>query len=218
MLPMLPIPPTDLADRALPIEVVPAGTILQRIHQTSHGPIWFGPEAGQPPVNRFDDPRGEYAVCYLAASRIGAFVETLLRDRPSRVVSAANLAHLAVSALTLLRDVPVVKAYDEGLVRLGTTVAVSGARLEFPGATPGQSYAHAMAWSRALHDHLDAPHGIAYRSSHDDSVRCIAIFGDRAGDALAVGGPPRVLSRQQALLAKVVCRYGIILLPAIPAP
>ncbi len=213
---MLPLPPVDLAHHSLPIEVVPAGTILQRIHQTRHGPIWFGPGAGQPPVNRFDDPQGEYGVCYLATSRIGAFVETLLRDRPSRVVSEANLAFLAVSALTLLRDVPVVKAYDEGLVRLGATAAVSGAKLEFPGATPTQSYAHAMAWSRALHDHPDSPHGIAYRSSHDDSLRCIALFGDRAGDALAIDGRPRALSRQRTLLTKVIQRYGIILLPVIP--
>lgn len=215
---MLPLPPADLADHPLPIEVVPAGTILHRIHQTLHGPIWFGPGAGQPPVHRFDDPRGEYGVCYLAASRIGAFVETLLRDRPSRVVSEANLAQLAVSALTLLRDVPVVKAHDEGLVRLGTTAAISGAKLEFPGASASQSYEHAMAWSRALHDHPEAPEGIAYRSSHDDSLACIAVFGDRAGDTLAAGGRPRVLSRQGALLAKVVRRYGIILLPVIPAP
>lgn len=215
---MLPLPPADLADHPLPTEVAPAGTILHRIHKTLHGPIWFGPGADQPPAHRFDDPRGEYGVCYLATSRIGAFVETLLRDRPSRVVSEASLAHLAVSALTLLRDVRVVKAHDEGLVRLGTTAAVSGAKLEFPDAAPAQSHGHAMAWSRALHDHPEAPEGIAYRSSHDDSLPCIALFGDRAGDALAVGSRPRMLSRQRALLAKVVSRYGIILLPVIPAP
>lgn len=215
---LLPLPPADLAEHPLPIEMVPAGTILQRIHQAGYEPIWFGPGTGKPPTNRFDDPRGEYGVCYLGYTRIAAFAETLLRDRPSRVVSEANLEFLAISALTVLRDTPVVQAHSEGLVRLGTTAALSGAKLEFPGATPAQSYEHAMAWSRALHDHPDAPQGIAYRSSHDDSLRCLALFGDRAGDVLAEGGSPRRLSRLRALLAHAVRRYDIRLLPVLPAP
>lgn len=215
---LLPLPPADLGVHPLPVEVVPAGTILHRIHETRHGPIWFGPGVGSSPRHRFDDPRGAYGVCYLGATRLAAFVETLLRDRPSRVVSEANLELLAISALTVLRDTPVVQAHSEGLVRLGTTAALGGAKLEFPGATPTQSYAHAMAWSRALHDHPDAPHGIAYRSSHDDALRCLALFGDRARDVLAPGGRPRRLSSLRTLLVQAVRRYDIRLLPVISAP
>jgi hypothetical protein len=215
---LLPLPPADLAAHPLPVEVILAGTVLLRIHEERHGPLWFGPGAGNPPRNRFDDPAGQYGVCYLGYTRLAAFVETLLRDRPSRVVSEANLAFLALSALTVLHDAPVVQAHSEGLVRLGTTAALSGAKLEIPGGTPSQTYAHAMAWSRALHDHPDAPHGIAYRSSHDDALRCLALFEDRAGAVLAPTGRPELLSDLRDLLADAVDRYKLRLLPVFPAP
>lgn len=213
---LLPAPPADLAAHPLPLEAVPTGTVLLRIHEERHGPIWFGPGAGAPPRNRFDDPRREYGVCYLGYTRLAAFAETLLRDRPSRVLSEANLRFLALSALTVLRDTPVVQAHSEGLVQLGTTAALSGAKLEFPGAT--QTYAHAMAWSRALHDHPAAPHGLAYRSSHDDALRCLALFEDRAGTVLAPAGGPELLSDLRELLAEAVDRYKLRLLPGFRPP
>ena len=213
---MLPLPPADLSDLDLPLQVVPVGTTLHRIHPPEFGPIFFGPGAGRPPAYRFDDPRGEYGVCYLGCSRLAAFVETHLRDLSTLVVSETNLAHRDISGIEVRRDLRVVQAHSEGLFRLGTTAALGAAKLAFPGASPDQAYAHAMAWSRALHDHDDAPDGVAYHSSHDDSLACLALFGDRAGDAIRPAGPPARLSGEQALVAEAVARYNLVLLPALP--
>lgn len=214
---MLPRPPRNLADRALPIDTLPAGTHVFRIHSVGRRAVWFGPGAGSPPTYRFDDPLGAYGVCYVGNSPMAAFVETMLRDLPTRVLSEANLPNRLMSRLELLSDLRVVRAHSEGLVQLGTTGAIASAKLDFPGATPAQSYEHAMAWSRALHDHPDSPAGIAYHSSHDDSLACFALFGDRAGEALIEAEDRAIpLHTMQTLLARAVQRYGIILLPALP--
>lgn len=213
---MLPRPPADLARRVLPLDVVSAGTVVHRVHPVGLGPVWFGPGPGRPPTYRFDDPLGQYGVCYFGRGRMAAFVETMLRDLTTLVVSETNLAYRQISGVEVLRDLRVVRAHSEGLFQLGATAAVGGAKLEFPGAAAAQSYAHAMAWSRALHDHPDAPDGVAYRSSHDDALECLALFGDRAGDALAASGRPVRLIRLRSLLARAVLRYRIVLLPTVP--
>jgi hypothetical protein len=165
---------------------------------------------------RFDDPRGEYGVCYLGATRLAAFVETMLRDLSTLVLAEGNLPHHAISRVTVTRDLQVAKVHSEGLRPRGATAAVSGAKLEDPGVAPDEAYAHAMAWSRARHDHPAAPDGIAYRSSHDDALVCVALFSDPAGDALAAQGSPRRLARQPRLLATAVERYRLILIPSMP--
>lgn len=211
--PLLPHPPADLADRDLPLQVIPAGATFHRIHPRDFGPIFFGPGAGRSPVYRFDDPQGEYGVCYLGGSAMAAFVETFLRDLSTRVVSEANLAERNISRIGVLRDLRVVKAHSEGLFQFGTTAAVGGARLALN--APALSYAHAQAWSRALHDHRDAPDGIAFHSSHDDSLECLALFSDRAEDAITPVGSPRRVIRRRTLLMRAVRRYQLALLPAI---
>src|SRR2546423_746283 len=133
--------------------------MLQRIHPVGPGPIFFGPGTGKPPTYRFDDPEGKYGVCYLGASRLAAFVETFLRDLTIQVISEANLAARNISAIEVVRDVRVVKAHSEGLYQLGSTSAVGGAKIEYTGATPAESYEHSQAWSLALHNHRDAPEG-----------------------------------------------------------
>jgi hypothetical protein len=191
--------------------------MLQRIHPVGSVPIFFGPGTGKPPTYRFDDPEGKYGVCYLGASRLAAFVETFLRDLTIQVISEANLAARNISTIEVVRDVRVVKAHSEGLHQLGSTSAVGGAKIEYTGATPADSYEHSQAWSRALHDHRDAPEGIAFHSSHDDSLECVALFDDRAVDAITPVGNPRPMSRQRALITKAVRRYNLILLPVITA-
>jgi hypothetical protein len=212
---LLPHPPADIADRDLPIQVVPAGATLRRIHPSASGPIFFGPGTARPPTYRFDDPLGQYGVCYLGGSALAAFVETFLRDLSTLVISEANLAYRNISRIEVVRDLRLVKAHSEGLFQLGSTAAVGGAKIELPRAASADAYAHSQAWSRTLHDHRDAPDGIAFHSSHDDSLECFALFEDRAVDAIMPGARPRRVSTQRALLAKAVRRYNLVLLPAI---
>ena len=48
-----------------------------------------------------------------------------------------------------------------------------------------QKHAGPQLWSPALGEHGDQPEGILYRSRHDDSALCVAVY-DRAKDGLAI--------------------------------
>jgi len=119
------------------------------------------------------------------------------------ILSEASLYERSMSRVRVLREIRVVRVHSEGLFRIGGTSSVSGA----------MPYETSWAWSQALHDHPDAPDGVAYHSSHDYTLECIALFGDRASDAIGVTGHPSLLADERALLADAVVRYGIALLP-----
>lgn len=202
---VVPRPSADFGTVTLPKHSLAKGTNLWRIHSLSLGPLWFGPGRGRPPAYRFDDPTSTYGVCYLGETHYAAFVETFFRDLPTRAISTLQLRAKAISQCVLKRDVTLAAAFGPGLVRLGTTAAVSGAR----GA--GGSYAHSQEWSRALFDHPAKVDGIAYQASHDDSLRCVALF-ERASRALAVARTSGPLTEEVALVAGVVKRYAVAIL------
>jgi hypothetical protein len=152
-------------------------------------------------TSRFDDPRGEFKVCYIGSRPVAAFAETFLRDLPTRSVSKAALRARAMSSLRLTRDVRAVQAHGSGLAQLGTTAAVSA-------ATP---YAHSQAWSRAIYEHPAIVDGIEYRSSHDDSLLCLALF-DRARDAVEDVGDAPIIWQDRALVLRAIRRYRLELL------
>ena len=157
---------------------------------------------------RFDDPKGEYGVLYAAETERGAFVETFLRELPTRVVSITNLRERRLSSLRVLRKLRLVSAHGAGLVQLGTTAALAAARIETPGIEPWKMYEHSQAWSRALYEHPSAPDGISFKSSHDDRLLCFALF-DRVGDALEEDEHPKELHSHKRLLADCVKEYKI---------
>jgi hypothetical protein len=151
-----------------------------------------------------------YGVLYAAMTPRGAFVETFFRDLPTRIVSITNLRKRVVSTLSVGRPIRLVSAHGAGLVKLGTTAAVSAARNESPGIKPWKMYEHSQAWSRAAYEHPDAPDGIAFNSSHDDGLLCAAIF-DRAADAIRQEGGPDFLHSNKRFLAEVVNDYKVSL-------
>ena len=57
-----PPPSQGFAKRELPVETIPAGTPLSRIHHGEYDPPCFGSRRG----NRFAGPRENYGFCYLA--------------------------------------------------------------------------------------------------------------------------------------------------------
>ena len=70
--------------------------------------------------------------------------------------------------------------HGPGLARVGATSAVASG--------PNDD---ARIWPRAIYDHPAVPHGIAYRSKHDDDDEiCIALF-DRALERVAAVGVPQ---------------------------
>ena len=71
----------------------------------------------------------------------------------------------------------------------------------------GSDYEDSQLWSRALWEHPDKPDGILYRSRHDDSALCVAVY-NRAKDGLAVIRDESLAEDAQQL-ARLLKRYGL---------
>ena len=153
----------------LPLEKVPAGTRLIRLHGQPRGPLWFGPAAGCLPVNRFDDPLGSFRVCYLGTTVEACFAETFLRNPPVRILSLSDLGRRSLAIVEVRKELRIVPLHGPALAQLGVTAE----------AASGSKYDTSRCWSHALWNHANRPDGIVYRSRHDDSALSIALF-DRA--------------------------------------
>jgi hypothetical protein len=164
---------------------------LARLHLREHTALWFGTGLGE----RFNDPQELYGVCYLAFEPEAAFVETLLRARNDDVVALAAIEARAIASVPIARSLRLVAPFGRHLSALHATAAHG-------------RYVVSQAWSRALHDHPDAPDGIAYRPAHDDALTAVALF-ERARGAL---GPPRSrpLIREYPLLDRLAERYAFV--------
>ena len=160
-----PPPPAWLGRKSLPVDRLPAGTVLHRIHRTSLAPVFFGPGPGIPPTYRFDSARSWFGVLYVGLSRAGAAAETLLRNPQRLMVATSDITERAASELTCRREVRVVTLYGSGLSAVGTDNAISTG-----------PYGPCGLWSDALWDHPDHPDGIAYQSRHDSNEICLALF------------------------------------------
>lgn len=132
-LPPLGPPPADLHRREL---FVTAWTkALYRVHRVDKVPLFFGATG----VNRFDDPRGEFAVLYTSADLDGAFSETFAG------VSSLSVTALSARAWCLIQPGRTLRVCDlrqHGLARIGADGRLcTGDRSE------------AQQWSRALWSH-----------------------------------------------------------------
>jgi hypothetical protein len=189
-------PKIELPDR-LPLIRIRIGVRWVRIHARNRDALWFGPTRASPPVHRFDDPHGEFRVCYLANTIDVSFAETFLRNPPVRILGLDDLAARSVATVEVQRAMRLVPLHGPGLARLGTTT----------GLTSSTDYALSQAWSRALWEHVVALDGLVYRSRHDDSALCIALY-DRAKGGLAVVADD-CLTADPRLLARLLKRYDL---------
>jgi hypothetical protein len=187
-----PLPPADLAHRDLPIETVPVGTLFIRIHRAAYGVLYFSTSGD----NRFDDPEGRYGVCYAARSLQGAFAETCLRDVGASFVPMSHLATRSITEIKVAGELRVVELHGTGLARVGATAAVTSG-----------IYNVSQPWSRALYQHRAEVDGVIYRSNHDNSEFCVALF-DRCRSRLEEG-TSRALLSDRAVLAHLLDSYKI---------
>jgi hypothetical protein len=158
-------PPAWLGSRSLPLDLLPAGTVLHRIHRAALGPVFFGPGAGVPPTYRFDSASSRFGVLYVGLSRAGAVAETLLRNPQRLMIAASDITERAATELACRRELRIVKLYGSGLQVVGTDNAISTG-----------PYGPCGLWADALWDHPDQPDGIAYQSRHDSTEICLALF------------------------------------------
>lgn len=196
-----PAPPPDLAERELPLDILPAGAALARIHRRDRGPIFFSPGPGNPPAGRFDSATGAFGVLYAALSFNGAFVEAVLRNPARRIVGQGELASRAFAVLAVTREAALVDLTGSGLQSLGLDASI------FTGP-----YEPCGAWADAFHSHPSRPSGILYPSRHDPSEHCVALFGpDGAEVEIAGDGVP--LTDLAEDVAAALRRYGKALDP-----
>ena len=168
-----------------------------RIHAEARNTPWFGPARSRPPIHRFDDPTGRFRVCYFGTTIEVCFAETFLRNPPVRIVALDDLAGRSIAIVEVCRDLRLVPIHGSSLARLGVTAEL----------VSGSDYAASQLWSRAMWEHSDQPDGVLYRSRHDDSALCVAVY-DRAKDGLAVVRD-HSLAEDAQQLAKLLKRYGV---------
>jgi len=101
----------------LPLSRVRAGTRWLRIHPRNQSALWFGPAAGMPGVNRFDDPAERFRVCYLGTTIDICFAETFLRNQPVRILAFEDLELRSVAAIEITRDLRLAALHGPGAAR-----------------------------------------------------------------------------------------------------
>lgn len=171
---------------------------LYRLHGTSHDPLSFGRSAH----HRFDSPHRLFGVLYAGDSPACAFVESYGRlDNKLRLVTEEELRLRCLTRLISRTSLRVVDLTAAGLRRLGADNRLCTG-----------DYRVAQRWSAALHDHSDAPDGIRYRSRHDPSRICLALF-DRAAKRLTVDRMGTLVEpRNTHVLAEIFDMYDFGLL------
>jgi len=189
--------PKPTPPKRLPLRIVRAGAHWMRIHAQARNALWFGPALGRQAIHRFDDPAGQFRVCYFGTTIEVCFAETFLRNPPVRILALDDLAGRSIATVEVRRDLRLVPIQGPSLARLGVTAELAS----------GGDYQASQHWSRALWEHSDQPDGILYRSRHDDSAHCIALY-DRAKDGLRIVRD-HSLAEDPQQLARLLRRYGV---------
>src|ERR1022692_3804102 len=95
------------------------------------------------------------------------------------------------------RELRLVPVHGSRLARVGVTAEMAS----------GGNCVGCRLWSRALWERADKPDGILFRSRHDDSALCVAVY-DRARDGLAIVRD-HSLAEDSQQMARLLRRYGL---------
>ncbi len=183
---------------ALNIVRWPAGTPLWRIHHEKHAnALWFGPAPGAPARHRYDAPDSQYRICYLGDTPDAAFVESLLRGAPQRLVARSDLRVRRLAQIEVRRPLRLARLDGPGLVALGT----GGHVVHSADYTESQKLALAAFEDKREMD------GVRYRSRWDDDCYCVGLF-DRAVAAVQAVSRPEPLD-QSDRIRRLLDKYQV---------
>jgi len=190
-----PNPPRDLGTIDLPISR--RSRQWFRAHACNRDPLFFGRSREW----RYDDPNRSFGVLYLSFDFEGAFIEGCVHDsglgKTAPLLSENYLRRRCLSKIRFARPLKLVDLSGSGLAAIGADARI------FAG-----EYRIAQRWSRAIWRHPRQPDGILYRSRHNPSLVCAAIF-DRAPSATSkkLGSflGPDLIDRT----AKLLDKYGV---------
>lgn len=186
-----PEPPHDLHRRPLPLLTIRGS--WRRIFRLEHTPVYFG----WSPDRRFDPPTPAYRVLYVASDAHGAFIETLGHQTGLRLITMSALQSRGVVILRCRTPLRLVDLTGAGLAQLGADERLCAG-----------VYPMAQRWSLALFPHPTKPDGLFYRSRHDPSRSCAAIF-HRAARKVTVDHQLALIDPQlSSVLADILRTYG----------
>ena len=186
----LPEPPNDLQARALPLETIPSGQLLHRLHLTAKGGKFFGRSGKW----RFDSPDGSYGTLYGATSEPVCFVETLLRGEDS-FVAQSELDIRSFCRFRVIRELRLVSLYGPHMAAISASAAI----------TSSPDYDVSKRWSHEFHSHKDNLDGIIYRANYDNDGMSVVLF-ERARGSIDDGSSAPVMS-DPTLLGNILNRY-----------
>jgi hypothetical protein len=160
-----------------------------------HDPIFFGKSRTQ----RWDAPKGDHGVLYLATEEYCAFMESVGRGAlRTRLIPGSVLKLRALSKIRLTKDLRLVDMVSSGgLTRLGADGTIAN----------GIGYRNSQRWSEALRSHPFKPHGIYYRSRYDPARTAAALF-DGCASLVKVAETGKAWAEQTILLAEILDHYG----------
>ncbi|MBI3935000.1 MAG: RES family NAD+ phosphorylase [Acidobacteria bacterium] len=190
-----PAPPGDLAERSLPIRTIARGETWIRIHRLTHHPLHFGRSGS----GRFDAPKGQYGVLYVAGDLYAAFVETFGRDPAQNVVAWRDLRERAVSLMEVVRPLRLIDLSGSGLRQVGADARLCST----------EDYRLAQQWAWHLWQHPEQPDGLLWRCRLDPSRLSLALY-DRAQDAIRAALLGRLIDQPE--LGDVLETYKFALL------
>lgn len=188
-----PLPPGDFSETELP-SISFDGAVWRISKSKYSSSLHFGSKVR----NRFDDPGGEFGVCYCSVDQYGAFVETFGHAAGFNLVTHKALNQRKLVEISVTRALHIVDITGPNLKKIGADGRI----------IMGGDYSLSRAWALAIHNHPDKVDGIYYRSRNDPERLSIAIF-HRAADALEIASELEmgdVAARQ--ILAPIIEHYG----------
>jgi hypothetical protein len=199
-------PPANLNFRKPLLHKVAATDPWYRSYAIDRMPIFFGKNHSQ----RWDDPDGKFGVLYLGADASCAFMESIGRGvLKSGFVPKSMLLGRGLAKVHLKREIQLINLVASGgLARIGLEGSL----------VSGSGYKNSQRWSRKLRAHPSKPHGIYYRSRHDQAL-CAAALYDQCEPWVEVIDDYGPWATQPSLLGQILDHYqfGTDLRPFRPA-
>jgi hypothetical protein len=158
------------------VYVIPAGTVMHRIHANRFGPLDFNPGLGAP--TRFAPlvhSLGPVPTAYVAENFDSAIFETVLHDVVPGVnasVDWGKIENLDHSELRVKKPIRVAPLHAPDLSALGIS------RAELIDTTPAE-YLRTAAWALGLHQSQSHIAGMRWTSRACDPQWAGVLFGDR---------------------------------------
>ena len=172
----IPKPPPLLTDPD--VAVLPQGTMLHRVHDTSLGATQFNPGIGRSTrFAPFNSNVGAIVPSLYASNALKAAIhEAIFHDIPAgcnvKTVPLTAVKEKTHSTFSTLRDLRLVELRNVPLNRWGIS------RSELISSGPG-SFDGTVLWAEAIHRDVPGTDGLVWTSSQCDPDDAYLFFGDR---------------------------------------